>query len=154
MFGMIKKLWLKLWKIRIFNFMFVGGLGFCVQTALYYPLTLLIHNSIKFFNQVFYLPALVIVFPITLAFNYWMNNKWTYRGIKTQSLSFGKYELMGMCTAMIDLVLIFLMVQFGHVFYLLATVFAACIMFVLRYIISNKWIWKTSKRVGEVTNGN
>ena len=61
---------------------------------------------------------------------------------------------MGMCTAMIDLVLIFLMVQFGHVFYLLATVFAACIMFILRYIISNKWIWKTSKRVGEVTNGN
>jgi len=61
---------------------------------------------------------------------------------------------MGMCTAMVDLVLIFLMVQFGHVFYLLSTVFAACIMFALRYIISNKWIWKTSKRVGAITNGN
>ena len=144
---MIKKLWIKLWKIRIFNFMFVGGLGFCVQTALYYPLTILIHNSIKFFNQVFYLPALIIVFPVVIAFNWWMNKKWTYKGVETKTLSLGRYEVMGLSTAVFDMIIIFLMVQFGHIFYLIATVLAACVMFAMRYFISNRWIWQTNKRI-------
>jgi putative flippase GtrA len=144
---MIKNLWLRLWKIRIFNFMFVGGLGFCVQTALYYPLTILIHNSIKFFNQIFYLPALIIVFPIVIAFNWWMNKKWTYKGVETKTLSFGRYEVMGLSTAVFDMLIIFLMVQFGHIFYLIATVLAACVMFAMRYFISNRWIWQTNKRI-------
>ena len=136
-------LWKRMWKIRIFNFMFVGGCGFLLQTALYYPLTLLIHNSIKFFDQVFYLPALVIVFPIVIAFNWWMNKKWTYRDVETKKLSLGRYEVMGLSTAVFDMVLIFLMVQFGHVFYLLAMVLAACVMFLMRYFIANRWIWNT-----------
>ena len=123
--------------------MFVGGLGFCVQTALYYPLTLIIKDKVTFFNQVFYLPALVIVFPIVIAFNYWMNKKWTYRQCRVKSLSLGRYEIMGLSTAIVDMALIFLMVQFGHIFYLIATVLAACIMFAMRYLISNRWIWKT-----------
>ena len=140
---MVKKLWIKLWKIRIFNFMFVGGCGFCLNLVIYYPLTLLIHDKVAFLDQVFYLPALLITAPIVIAFNYWMNKKWTFRGEETKSLSLGRYETMGLSTMAFDLVIIFLLVHYGHVFYLVAMVMATIIMFLMRYFIANRWIWKT-----------
>jgi putative flippase GtrA len=72
-----------------------------------------------------------------------MNKKWTYRDVETKKLSLGRYEVMGLSTAVFDMVLIFLMVQLGHVFYLLAMVLAACVMFLMRYFIANRWIWNT-----------
>ena len=140
---MVKKLWIKLWKIRIFNFMFVGGCGFCLNLVIYYPLTLLIHDKVAFLDQVFYLPALLITAPIVIAFNYWMNKKWTFRGEETKSLSLGRYETMGLSTMAFDLVIIFLIVHYGHVFYLVSMVMATIIMFLMRYFIANRWIWKT-----------
>ena len=138
-------LWKRLWKIRIFNFMFVGSCGFLLNLCLYYPLTVLIHNKITLLNQVFYLPALLITAPIVIAFNYWMNMKWTFRDSPSKSLSLGRYELMGLSTMIFDLFIIFALVQYGHIFYLIAMVLATIIMFLMRYFIANKWIWKTEK---------
>jgi putative flippase GtrA len=138
-------LWKRLWEIRIFNFMFVGSCGFILNLCIYYPLTVLIHNKITFLSQVFYLPALLISTPIVIAFNYWINKKWTYRGYAAKSLSLARYEFMGLCTAIFDVIVLFLLVQFGHIYYLLAMVMAAIIMFGMRYFISNKWVWKTSE---------
>jgi len=138
-------LWKRLWKIRIFNFMVVGGCGFILNLCIYYPLTVLIHNKITFLNQVFYLPALLITAPIVIAFNYWMNMKWTFRDSPSKSLSLGRYELMGLSTMIFDLFIIFALVQYGHIFYLIAMVLATIIMFLMRYFIANKWIWKTEK---------
>ena len=138
-------LWKRMWKIRIFNFMFVGSCGFLLNLCIYYPLTVLIHNKITFLNQIFYLPALLITAPITIAFNYWMNKKWTFKDSTTKSLSLGRYELMGLSTMIFDLFIIFFLVQYGHIFYLVAMVLATIIMFLMRYFIANKWIWKTEK---------
>lgn len=138
-------LWKRMWKIRIFNFMFVGSCGFLLNLCIYYPLTVLIHNKITFLNQIFYLPALLITAPITIAFNYWMNKKWTFKDSTTKSLSLGRYELMGLSTMIFDLFIIFVLVQYGHIFYLVAMVLATIIMFLMRYFIANKWIWKTEK---------
>ena len=99
-------LWKRMWKIRIFNFMVIGGCGFILNLCIYYPLTVLIHNKITFLNQIFYLPALLITAPITIAFNYWMNKKWTFKDSTTKSLSLGRYELMGLSTMIFDLFII------------------------------------------------
>lgn len=136
-------LWKKLWKIRIFNFMFVGGLGFCLNLIIYYPLTLLIQNKVAFLDQVFYLPAMLITAPIVIAFNYWLNKKWTYKGTGTKTLSLGRYEMMGLSTMVFDLFIIYGLVHYVHIFYLVAMVIATIIMFLGRYFIVNKWIWKT-----------
>jgi putative flippase GtrA len=138
-------LWKRLWKIRIFNFMFVGGCGFTLNLAIYYPLTMLIHNKITLLNQVFYLPALLISTPIVIAFNYVLNKKWTYKDFPTKSLSLARYELMGLSTAVFDMIVLFLLVYFGHIFYLIAMVLTAIMMFSIRYFISNRWIWRTEK---------
>jgi putative flippase GtrA len=74
-----------------------------------------------------------------------MNKKWTYREYQAKSLSLVRYEFMGLCTAIFDIIVLFLLVQFGHIYYLLAMVMAAIIMFGMRYSISNKWVWKTSE---------
>ena len=139
------KFWKRLWKIRMFNFMFVGGCGFLLNLAIYNPLTVLIHSKITFLNQVFYLPALLISTPIVIAFNYALNKKWTYRDFPAKSLSLARYEFMGLCTAVFDMIVLFLLVHYGHIFYLVAMVLAAIIMFSIRYFISNRWVWKTAK---------
>lgn len=139
------KLWKRLWKIRVFNFMFVGGCGFLLNLAIYYPLTVLIHNKVTFLNQVFYLPALLISTPIVIAFNYALNKKWTYKDCPAKSLSLARYEFMGLCTAFFDIIVLFLLVYFGHIFYLVAMILTALIMFLIRYFISNRWVWETAK---------
>ena len=123
--------------------MVVGGLGFCLNLVIYYPLTVIIHNRVSFLNQVFYLPALLISTPIVIAFNYLMNKKWTYRECPAKSLSLVRYEFMGLCTAVLDMIVLFCLVYFGHIYYLLAMVMAAVIMFGMRYFISNRWVWRT-----------
>ena len=128
--------------------MLVGGLGFCVQPYYLLSINILIHNSIKFLNQVFYLPALLITAPIVIAFNYWMNKKWTFKGEETKALSLGRYETMGLSTMIFDLFIIYGLVHYVHIFYLIAMVIATIVMFLGRYFIANKWIWKTNTKVG------
>ena len=135
-------LWLYFWHIRVFNFMFVGGLSFILGLIIYYPLTLIIQDKIVILNQVFYLPAILISNPIVAVFSWWANKKWTYKGIKTKSVSLGRYEVMGMTTIFLDMAVLFLIVHYGHIYYLLAMVCTAFCMFLLRYTIASNWIWR------------
>lgn len=148
---MVKKLWNYFWKKRIFNFMFVGGVGYCVNMGIYYPLTLLIQNQVKFAGQVFYLPALLVSNPITIVFNYYLNKRLTYKDCKVMGFGLGKYMTVCMGTVLFDMAIIFGLVQYIHIYYLVAVVLAAVIMFGIRYWIVNKWIWNT-QRNKEVVN--
>lgn len=140
----------KLLKIRIINFMVVGGLGFCLSMIVYYPLTLLLKTHVSILGQSFYLPATLISIPCAISFNYWMNKKWTYKNFTTKAVSYGRYLVMGLATAVLDVVLLFVFVQYVHIFYMLAYVLATIIMFLCRYFISNVWIWNTNKKVSKV----
>jgi len=141
----LKTIWLYLWHIRIFNFMFVGGLSFILGLGIYYPLTLVIQSKVTILNQVFYLPAMLISNPIVAVFSYYANKHWTYGDCKVKSLSLARYELMGMTTIFLDMFVLFLVVHFGHIYYLLGMILTAFAMFLLRYTISNRWIWKTNE---------
>jgi dolichol-phosphate mannosyltransferase len=134
----------RLFKIRIVNFMFVGGLGFLVNMAVYYPVTYWLQTQTTILGQQFYLPATLISLPCSISFNYWMNKKWTFKDKKSSSLSYGQYLVMGLATSVLDVVLLFLLVHFGHLFYMVAFILATIVMFLSRYFISNFWIWKRS----------
>ncbi len=126
--------------------MLIGGLGFLVSMAVYYPLTLFFKDYVVWLGQQFYLPATI---PSTLAsvtFNYYMNRKFTFGDCPAKRLSLLRYQVMGMTTALLDIFMLFLLVHFLSIFYLLAAVIAVISMFLVRYFIANKWIWKTGGR--------
>ena len=142
---MVKKLWQRFWKIRIFNFMVVGGLGAIIGTGLvYYPITILLHH-VAGMEEVFYLPALIPSAIASIAFNYWMNARFTFKDKKSESVSFLRYLAMGLSTIVFDIALLFMFVHYLHMFYLVGLVLATICMFLLRYLIANKWIWKVRR---------
>ncbi len=51
---------LALYRYRILSFMFVGGIGYFVNMAVYYPLTLWFKDKVLFLGQEFYLPPFLI----------------------------------------------------------------------------------------------
>ena len=126
--------------------MTVGAIGFVVGTGLvYYPLTVFFHNHVSFLSQEFYLPALIPSFFVSTTLNYWLNKRLTFKDCNVKRLSLLRYMSMGAYTWVFDVALMFLLVQYTHLFYLLALVIATLCMFLVRYVISKRWIWKKTK---------
>ena len=138
--------WVKrLLKIRIINFMVVGGIGGLISFAVYYPLTFYFKDSVHFLGQIFYLPAVIPSTVVGVTFNYFLNKKWTYRDYKTKSMSLAKYEVVGLSTAVLDVSVLFVLVHYIHINYLIAPVVAVFCMFTIRYFLVNRLVWNTKK---------
>jgi putative flippase GtrA len=133
--------------IRVINFMIVGGLGFIIGTGLvYYPITLLLHH-VSAVNEIYYLPALIPSSLVSITWNYYMNMRWTFKDKKSESVSYLRYLTMALSTIVFDIALLFVFVHYLGIYYLLGLVLATVCMFLLRYLIVNKWIWRTQKAV-------
>lgn len=131
--------------------MIVGTFGGLVSFAIYYPLTFYFKDSVHFLGQIFYLPAVIPSTVAGVTFNYFMNRKWTYGDCKAKRMSLVRYELIGLSTAILDITVLFLLVQYAHVFYLIAPVLAVCCMFIVRYFLINKLVWNTKGRNYEIS---
>lgn len=131
----------RLLKIRIINFMFVGSLSFIVSLAVYYPLTLYFQYNVEFLGQIFYLPAAIPSTLASLIFGYYGNRKWTFGDCRAKRLSLLTYVFTGMLTAIGDIFLLFVLVHYLHFYWLLGSVLAVLVMFLVRYFISRKLIW-------------
>ena len=140
----------RLLKIRIINFMIVGGIGGLVSFAVYYPLTFYFKDSVHFLGQIFYLPAVIPSTVAGVTFNYFLNKKWTYGDCKAKRMSLIRYEVVGLSTALLDISALFLLVHYAHVNYLVAPIIAVLCMFLIRYFLVNKLVWNTNNVVKEV----
>jgi putative flippase GtrA len=129
-------------KVRIINFMMIGGIAFIVSIAVYYPLTLFFQYNVMWLGQIFYLPAAIPSTFVSLIFGYYGNRKWTFGDCRAKRLSLLMYVSTGMLTAVGDIFLLFVIVHLCRIHYLVASILAVIVMFVVRYIISRKWIWK------------
>ena len=144
---MIKRLWNWAMSTRIINFMLVGGLGFIVGTGLvYYPITLLLHH-VSAVTEIYYLPALIPSSLASITWNYTLNQRWTFKDKKSESVSYLRYLSMSLSTIVFDISLLFIFVHYVHMFYLVGLVVATVCMFLLRYLIANVWIWRVRKAV-------
>ena len=147
---MLKRLWCWLLRARIIRFSLVGGSGYIVSTVLiYYPITLALHH-ITALLPVFYLPATIPAAFVGITWNYFLNKHWTFGDRKAKQLSLLRYELMGISTTVGDIIVLFLLVHYTHIFYLIGSVIATVCMYLIRYLIANKWIW--GSRVNATTN--
>ena len=145
-FTIVSEFWslilLAMAKWRLLNYMAVGFIGYCINLGIYYPLTLLFHSHVKFLGQVFYLPPYIISALSATVLNYYLNKKWTFGDVKEESVGLLRYMGMACITIWSDLLLLFLFVQYLHVAPELGAAMAIAILFISRYWIAKKLIWK------------
>jgi putative flippase GtrA len=145
---LIKKIQLLLQKFQILNFMLVGGIGYALNMAVYWPLTLVFKNNVTFLGQQFYLPPFLISSLLAIFCNYELNRIWTFKGWKEQKFGGGRYLIMALATLMIDIFFLFILVQFFKLPPVPAAALAILIVFIIRYTIARSWVWsKKSPRI-------
>lgn len=132
-------------RIRLINFMAVGGVGYVINIAFYYPLTLLFKNHVLLLGQQFYLPPLVVSSLIAITSNYYFNKIFTFRRDREYSLGYLKYLGTCLVTLPFDVVFVFLFVHYLHFIPTLALAVAILIVFLLRYFVISHIVWTVKK---------
>jgi len=128
-------------KHRILEFMLVGGIGYSINMAIYYPLTLVFKSDVLILGQHFYLSPFLISSCVAITSNYFMNKAWTFKDKDTQKQSYLRYLSTYIVTVIAEIVLLWLMVDFGHLQPSLAAAIAILIMFLSRYTVVKRWVW-------------
>lgn len=132
---------LALWKWRMINFMLVGGVGYIINMAVYYPLTLWFQQTVRFFGQEFYLPPFVISSYIAITSNYLLNRASTFRGYKVKRMSYLKYLFTCSASLPVEMVLIYFLVHYLGFIPVVAVAVAILIVFIARFLVVSKVVW-------------
>ena len=129
-------------KFQILNFMIVGGIGYIINMGAYWLLLKFLKTTeTTFLGQHFYLPPFVISTLLAIISNYELNKYWTFKGWGEQSVGFLRYLTMGLATLVLDMAVLWALVDWGNLTPILAAAIAIAIVFVIRYLIARKWIW-------------
>jgi dolichol-phosphate mannosyltransferase len=129
-------------KFQILNFMIVGGIGYIINMGAYWLLLKFLKTTeTTFLGQHFYLPPFVISTLLAIISNYELNKYWTFKGWGEQSVGFLRYLTMGLATMVLDMAVLWALVDWGNLTPILAAAIAIAIVFIIRYLIARKWIW-------------
>lgn len=118
---------LTVFDIRFFRFLLVGGIFFLLSTALLFIFVRVMHLH--------YLLGQGIVFFIINFFSYLLNKYYTFRGqlmVKRAELS--RYYLVMLFSLVINLVLMYVLVDICGIHYLIATAGVAGLLTLLNYV--------------------
>src|SRR5271157_4086682 len=133
-------------KYSLLNYVVVGSIGYILNLATYYPLTMLFKTQTRFLGQGFYLPPFLISSTIAMISNYYLNKRWTFGTYRAKSVSLGRYTVMTITTIWADFIILWLLVSYGHLNPELGAAVAMAMIFLVRYTICRKWIWTTKTK--------
>lgn len=142
---------LYLHKFRILKFMLVGASGTVVLLgALYLIEHFVLHTTFQsqwgaVIADKSYLVAFIPAFVLAAANNYLLNNLWTFSGRSAGKVGFPKYFLVASITLPLDLVLLYAFTEWCGLYYILSATLAIIIVFLIRYAVASKWIWRKLK---------
>jgi putative flippase GtrA len=142
----------KLMKVRIFNFMFVGGIGYIINMGIYYPLTLIMRDQTTIFGHQYYLPPFLISTAIAITSNYFLNKRITFGDSKAKNLSLLKYMGTYWATIPFEMIILTCLVEFLHLEPVVGAAIAILTIFLSRYFVVKKVVWKTEDKKGNGTN--
>lgn len=128
-------------KWRMLPFMIVGGIGYFVNMAVYYPLTLWFEETVIFLGQEFYLPPFVVSSYIAITSNYLLNKMFTFKGYQVKKAGYVKYLTTCSASLPIEMALIFLFVRFLGFMPIVAVAVAILIVFIGRFWVVRRIVW-------------
>jgi len=137
---------LAFWKWRMLPFMIVGGIGYFVNMAVYYPLTLWFKETVTFLGQEFYLPPFLVSSFIAITSNYILNKRFTFGDYKVKTAGYVKYLATCSASLPIEMALIFLFVHFMGFIPIVAVALAILLVFVGRYAVVRRIVWHKKQR--------
>jgi dolichol-phosphate mannosyltransferase len=132
-------------KWRILPFMIVGGIGYIVNMAVYYPLTLLFKETVTFLGQEFYLPPFIISSYVAITSNYLLNKLFTFKGYQEKKAGYLKYLATCSASLPVEMVLIYLFVHFMGFEPIAAVAVAILIVFIARFTVVKNIVWRKNK---------
>ena len=135
---LVKPYWIK---YRILRFMVVGGLGYLIVFAIYYPLILLFQAQVTFLGKQFYLLPFAVSLIVASICTYLMCKKWVFGDKKENSLGPLRFSFLVGTTVMGDLVILFLLVELLHLGPILSAIIAVWAIFIVKYGVAGRWIW-------------
>jgi len=136
---------LAFYKWRILPFMIVGGIGYFVNMAVYYPLTLWFEETVTFFGQEFYLPPFIVSSYIAITSNYLLNRMFTFKGYQERKLGYIKYLTTCSASLPLEMILIYLFVHFLTFMPIMAVAVAILIVFIGRFLVVSRIVWRKTK---------
>ncbi len=136
---------LALYKYRMLSFIFVGGIGYVVNMALYYPMILLFQSDTNIFGQHFYLPPFLLSSLAAITSNYYLNKRFTFGDRHTASFGYWRYLSMALITLVADTALLAFMVDVLSIPPVSAAAVAILLVFIARYGVAKRWIWRVAK---------
>lgn len=137
---------LAFYKWRMLPFMMVGGIGYFVNMAVYYPLTLWFQKTVTFLGQEFYLPPFLVSSFVAITSNYILNKRFTFGDYQEKKLGYIKYLTTCSASLPLEMVLIFLFVHFMGFIPIMAVAVAILLVFVGRYAVLSRIVWHRIKK--------
>ena len=120
---------------KLIKFMVVGGSGAILSMSLMYIFTSLLN--------IYYMVSYPMVFATVVCFNYYLNNKWTFIGYKSNGLMI--FFAGRIVTLLINEGVLYVIVSILGIHYLIGTIVAILVSVSLNYKFSRSKVWKELK---------
>jgi putative flippase GtrA len=132
---------------QYFQFITVGGIGVIINISLLYLITE--------FIGIHYMLSEAIAFLIATIHNYLLNKTWTFKE-KLQEDPFKKfiqYLLVSIVGLMVNLTVLFTLVEFFELWYIFAELFATAVSSAVNYTGNKFWTFKNNPTSENLNDG-
>jgi dolichol-phosphate mannosyltransferase len=124
--------------IKMFHFGFVGGLMVILNIGIIYFFTNIL--------GIYYLISAILSYQLLLLLSFSLNEKLTFKSITIHTLEkkwhrFVSYYLVSLSSMILNILILFLLTEYGNVFYLTSSIIASFLVFFWNFFINKNVTW-------------
>jgi dolichol-phosphate mannosyltransferase len=123
---------------KLIQFGIVGGLMIVLNIGILYILTNIL--------GLYYIISAIISYQILLFLSFTLNDRWTFRSVAHHKLRlkfhrFAAYYAVSLSGMLLNIVILYVLTEFGQIYYLMSSFLATCIVFLWNYLINSAYTW-------------
>jgi len=124
--------------IKMIQFGIVGGLMIILNVAIIYTLT----N----FLGIYYIISAILSYLFLTGLSFFLNEKWTFNSITNHAHKkmwhrFVSYYLVSLSGMTLNIIILFLLTEYGNVFYLYSSIIASFSVFLWNFALNKNITW-------------
>jgi len=120
----------------------VGGLMIILNVEILYLLT----N----FLGIYYIISAILSYLLLTALSFSLNEKWTFNSVTNHAREnpwhrLGTYYLVSISGMSLNIIILFLLTEFGNVYYLYSSIIASLLVFFWNFSLNKKITWRENQ---------